>query len=46
MRKPGICAEFLLYDGCKSEYEIWLGINAPFGLKTEYDAGWAGRFKH
>ena len=22
-----------------------LGINAPFGLKTEYDAGWAGRFQ-
>jgi len=22
-----------------------LGINAPFGLKTEYDATWAGRFQ-
>ncbi len=21
-----------------------LGINVPFGLKTEYDAGWAGRY--
>ena len=21
-----------------------IGINAPFGLKTEYDAGWVGRF--
>lgn len=22
-----------------------LGINAPFGLKTDYEAGWAGRFQ-
>jgi long-chain fatty acid transport protein len=22
-----------------------LGINAPFGLKTDYDAGWIGRFQ-
>jgi long-chain fatty acid transport protein len=22
-----------------------LGINAPFGLKTEYDAGWVGRYQ-
>jgi long-chain fatty acid transport protein len=22
-----------------------VGINAPFGLKTEYDAGWVGRFQ-
>lgn len=22
-----------------------VGINAPFGLKTEYEAGWAGRFQ-
>ena len=26
--------------------ELWLGlgISAPFGLKTEWDSGWAGRF--
>jgi long-chain fatty acid transport protein len=24
---------------------IGLGINAPFGLKTEYDANWIGRFQ-
>lgn len=24
---------------------VGLGINAPFGLKTEYDAGWMGRFQ-
>ncbi len=24
---------------------IGVGINAPFGLKTEYDSGWMGRFQ-
>jgi long-chain fatty acid transport protein len=23
---------------------VGLGVNVPFGLKTDYDAGWAGRF--
>jgi long-chain fatty acid transport protein len=25
--------------------KIGVGVNAPFGLKTEYDAGWIGRFQ-
>ena len=25
--------------------KLGLGINAPFGLKTEYDNGWLGRFQ-
>ena len=25
--------------------KLGLGINAPFGLKTEYDKGWLGRFQ-
>ena len=29
----------------KPQMKFGLGINAPFGLKTEYDAGWAGRFQ-
>lgn len=24
---------------------LGLGVNAPFGLKTEYDTGWVGRFQ-
>jgi long-chain fatty acid transport protein len=27
------------------QMRIGLGINAPFGLKTDYEAGWAGRFQ-
>ena len=27
------------------QMKFGLGINAPFGLKTEYEAGWAGRFQ-
>lgn len=27
------------------QMKFGLGINAPFGLKTDYDAGWAGRFQ-
>jgi len=26
------------------DLKLALGINAPFGLKTEYDPGWVGRF--
>lgn len=27
------------------EIHLGLGINAPFGLKTEYDPGWIGRYQ-
>lgn len=27
-----------------NDFVFGLGINAPFGLKTEYDADWAGRY--
>jgi len=27
------------------QMKFGLGINAPFGLKTDYDPGWAGRFQ-
>jgi len=30
--------------GLKPGVKFGLGINAPFGLKTEYDANWAGRY--
>jgi len=28
-----------------SSVSLGVGINAPFGLKTDYDAGWVGRFQ-
>ena len=27
------------------DVHLGLGVNAPFGLKTEYDAGWIGRYQ-
>jgi long-chain fatty acid transport protein len=27
-----------------NQWFVGVGLNAPFGLKTEYDAGWIGRF--
>lgn len=27
------------------QFKFGLGVNAPFGLKTEYDRGWAGQFQ-
>ena len=27
------------------EWHLGLGVNAPFGLKTEYDNGWLGRYQ-
>lgn len=27
-------------------FDFGIGVNAPFGLKTEYDDNWAGRFQH
>jgi long-chain fatty acid transport protein len=27
------------------EWHIGIGINAPFGLKTDYDSGWLGRYQ-
>jgi long-chain fatty acid transport protein len=27
------------------QWKFGLGVNVPFGLKTDYDSGWAGRFQ-
>lgn len=27
------------------QWSVGVGVNAPFGLKTEYDDGWVGRFQ-
>lgn len=31
--------------GAAKKWAIGIGLNAPFGLKTEYDDGWIGRFQ-
>jgi long-chain fatty acid transport protein len=31
--------------GSAEKWAIGIGLNAPFGLKTEYDDGWVGRFQ-
>lgn len=31
--------------GLNPDWTVGLGINAPFGLKTEYDPDWIGRFQ-
>jgi len=38
---PNLYASMPIND----EWHIGIGINAPFGLKTEYDDGWLGRFQ-
>jgi long-chain fatty acid transport protein len=36
----------LYYAGdINANWKMGLGINAPFGLKTEYNSGWIGRFQ-
>jgi long-chain fatty acid transport protein len=27
------------------EWHVGIGVNAPFGLKTDYDSGWIGRYQ-
>ncbi len=36
---------FYLVTDIVPSVKLGLGINAPFGLKTEYDEGWIGRFQ-
>ena len=36
-------ASYLLWS-LSPDLKLGLGVNAPFGLKTEYDAGWVGRY--
>jgi long-chain fatty acid transport protein len=43
----GVAAVPNLYIGVPigNRWALGLGVNAPFGLKTEYDSGWTGRFQ-
>ena len=38
-------AESLLVVPINKEWTFGLGVNAPFGLVTEYDSGWLGRYQ-
>ena len=36
---------FYLTTAINDKWNIGLGVNAPFGLKTEYDSTWVGRYQ-
>ena len=40
----GFIPNFYYSRGITPEFKFGLGINAPFGLSTEYDKGWIGRY--
>jgi len=40
----GVPAAYLAVP-INNQWSVGLGINAPFGLKTEYDSDWIGRFQ-
>ena len=39
------CRRFIWRVPINEQWAFGLGINAPFGLKTEYDSNWIGRFQ-
>jgi long-chain fatty acid transport protein len=40
----GVPAAYLAVP-INNQWSVGLGVNAPFGLKTEYDSDWLGRFQ-
>lgn len=40
----GVVPSFYLALPINDRWSVGLGVNAPFGLKTEYDDDWMGRF--
>jgi long-chain fatty acid transport protein len=36
---------FYLTSAINDKWTVGLGVNAPFGLKTEYDSTWVGRYQ-
>ena len=42
--ETGLVPNFYYVRALESGLKLGLGINAPFGLATEYDAGWEGRY--
>ena len=41
----GVVPNLYLMMPAGPKWTFGLGVNAPFALKTEYDAGWVGRFQ-
>ena len=39
------CPTSIASMAINDEWHVGIGINAPFGLKTEYDDGWLGRYQ-
>ena len=44
-RQRRVRAEPLRIDGHQRQIHVGIGVNVPFGLKTEYDDGWLGRYQ-
>ena len=44
-RRRELRAEHVLLDADQQRVGVRLGVNAPFGLTTEYDDGWIGRYQ-
>src|SRR5690349_2221072 len=42
--EPGFVPSFYYTHPITKEFSVGGGINAPFGLTTEYDSTWAGRY--
>jgi long-chain fatty acid transport protein len=42
--EPGLVPNFYVTHRLTEQWAIGLGLNAPFGLATEYNDGWIGRY--
>jgi len=42
--ESALVPNFYYTQAIASDYSIGVGVNAPFGLATEYDNSWAGRY--
>jgi long-chain fatty acid transport protein len=40
-----VVPNFYATTSINDEWKVGIGINVPFGLKTDYDSGWLGRYQ-